>query len=127
MKHRRKFIAPVSKTMALKKTEYREKARLFLRATRKAGRTCPVVAAIPELRDGRLYGHKVSNKITEVHHMFGRVGRLLLDDRGWLGVSKQGHRFIHSNPEISKQHGWVCALGGWNSFEALERWVASKT
>lgn len=43
---------------------------------------------------------------TEIHHMKGRVGKLLLDDRFWLAVSREGHRRIEENPEWAKEMGY---------------------
>ncbi len=37
-----------------------------------------------------------------IHHVRGRVGRLLLWEPGWLPVSFVGHLFIHDHPEQMK-------------------------
>jgi hypothetical protein len=37
--------------------------------------------------------------VIEVHHKAGRVGKLYLDVSKWLAVSREGHIWIHENPE----------------------------
>jgi hypothetical protein len=43
---------------------------------------------------------------TEVHHRKGR-GRFYLDVSTWLSVSDAGHRFLHDNPAIAREKGWL--------------------
>lgn len=102
-----------SKTRSAQNREYRKEAREFVRKL--AGMVCPVWANISELRHGMRYGHQITSRITEVHHTRGRVGRLLLEKKYWLGVSKLGHRWIHEHPEEARKHGWLCEAGKWNS------------
>ena len=45
--------------------------------------------------------------ITDVHHMAGREGKLLLDKRHWLGVSRWGHDWIRDNPNEARGYGWL--------------------
>lgn len=47
-----------------------------------------------------------NQKTTEVHHKKGRVGSLYLDERFWLAVSHEGHKYIELNPIESKEKGW---------------------
>jgi len=95
--------------------EYRREAAAFVAAAVVRGETCPVVITIPALRNGMKYGHPISARLNEIHHTRGRAGSLLRDQRFWLAVSKQGHRFIHSNIEESRRRGWICAAGLWNT------------
>jgi hypothetical protein len=44
---------------------------------------------------------------TEIHHKKGRLGSLLLDERFWLPVSLVGHTYIHNNPALSYEQGWM--------------------
>jgi hypothetical protein len=53
-------------------------------------------------------------KSTEVHHVLGRLGTLLIDERFWLPVSRRGHAFIHENIYSARIHGWIAATGDWN-------------
>ena len=43
---------------------------------------------------------------TDVHHMKGRTGSLLLDTRYWVALSREGHKFVEENPEWSKKNGF---------------------
>jgi hypothetical protein len=56
-------------------------------------------------------------RATEVHHVRGRTGGLLLDPRYWLAVSSAGHRLIHSNPDMARNRGWLCAKGEWGKVD----------
>lgn len=98
----------------IRKIDYRAAACEYVRSAIKRGETCAVVAAIPELRNGRRYGHKISARLSEVHHTRGRLGELLTDKRYWMPVSKAGHRFIHANISEARKRGWVCPIGQWN-------------
>ena len=46
------------------------------------------------------------NKATEVHHMRGRIGKLLTDVRCFLPVSREGHQKIELNPTWAKEMGF---------------------
>lgn len=46
-------------------------------------------------------------RTSEVHHIQGRKGDRLLDSSLWLAVSSEGHKWIHDNPNLSKQKGWM--------------------
>lgn len=111
---KRKRIAPISKKRQATSKEYREKAAAFVKAAIGNGQICEVVMTIPELRDGMKYGHRISANLNEVHHKRGRRGSLLTDERFWMPVSKQGHRFIHEHPDEARKHGWLCEVGQWN-------------
>ncbi len=109
-----KRIRTRSKLRTVEDRLYRIEAREFVADAIRRGQTCPVVAAIPELHNGRKYGHAICARLNEVHHKRGRLGSLQRDRRFWLAVSKQGHRWIHANLEAARERGWVCAIGQWN-------------
>jgi hypothetical protein len=44
---------------------------------------------------------------TEVHHISGRIGALLTDERYFLAVSTEGHRWIHENVKEARSKGWI--------------------
>lgn len=111
---RSRRIRHVSKRRQKVTKEYRDAARAFVIAEGKAGKTCPVVGAIPELRNGKKYGWAISNRLTENHHSRGRLGSLLMDKRFWIALSKAGHRWIHANIAEARRHGWICEKGDWN-------------
>jgi len=46
------------------------------------------------------------NKATEVHHMAGRIGKLLTDVRYFLPVCRFAHREIELNPIWAKENGY---------------------
>lgn len=61
----------------------------------------------PENRQCRVFPNR---RATEIHHARGRAGRLLLDERFWVPVSRAGHRWIHDHPEAARRAG---LLGPW--------------
>ncbi len=79
-------IPKASKSRAKENTEYNKQVKVFLE-----GRQC---AVFPEL------------KATEVHHMAGRIEKLLLDQKYWLPVSNKGHIEVEMNPKWAKEHGF---------------------
>ena len=52
-------------------------------------------------------------RASAVHHVRGRAGALLLDERFWLAVSQRGHRAIHDAPVVARELGLICPLGSW--------------
>ena len=58
--------------------------------------------------------NKLENKIcpitkeptTDVHHKKGRVGKLFLETKYWLAVSRKGHQKIELNPEWAKENNY---------------------
>lgn len=68
---------------------------------------CPVV----------LWLRDVKVKPDQVHHMRGRLGPLLLDQRYWLGVCDEGHRWIDANRAKAREMGWLCKVGDWNRID----------
>ena len=93
---------------------YRAEARMFVAAAVDRGEVCTVVLGVKELREGRFYGHPTSAKLNEVHHKRGRLGPLLRDQRHWMAISKQGHRWVHAHPKEARARGWLCEAGLWN-------------
>lgn len=43
----------------------------------------------------------------DVHHVRGRVGVMLLDERYWMAVSRKAHRQIHDNPSWARSNGFL--------------------
>lgn len=41
----------------------------------------------------------------EIHHMRGKIGVLLNDERYWLAVCREAHNWIHSHPSESRKLG----------------------
>jgi hypothetical protein len=92
--------APIRKVSAKRAAEnpiYSERRVIFL-----DGKKCAVFPSLDA---------------TEVHHKKGRQGyadqwakdhkiTLYLDERWWLGVSAEGHRYIGSHPAEAEEMGW---------------------
>jgi hypothetical protein len=51
---------------------------------------------------------------TQIHHVRGKLGPLLTDERFWLPVSFAGHRWIHDHPDEARAKGLLAAIGEWN-------------
>lgn len=56
-------------------------------------------------------------KAQDIHHIRGRVGPLLLDERFWLPVSRFGHNWIEQHRQEAQRRGWLAGAGEWNSPE----------
>lgn len=82
-----KAIRPRSVKRSKQETEYRRIRVKFLEDH-------PKCAVYPELDS------------TEIHHMKGRIGKLLTDTRFFLAVSRQGHERIEMNPEWAIENGY---------------------
>jgi len=76
----------VSKRTAKKMGEYTRLKRLFI-----VGKICPI------------YPHLT---VTDIHHMKGRTGDLLLNTEFWLAVSRKGHMRIELNPTWAREMGF---------------------
>lgn len=110
-----KKSTPSSKAMARRQlsplsSRQRERLKRYAIAKRRwwhkvKDTLCPVLLT--------LYGRRVGVS-DKPHHVKGRMGSLLYDDRTFLAVSDEGHTFIHNNIEIARQHGWIAQAGEWN-------------
>lgn len=50
--------------------------------------------------------HRCHSRATEVHHMQGRVGALLLDESKWLPLCHDCHREVTERPLWAIQQGY---------------------
>ncbi len=66
---------------------YRKERKIFL--SKPENLICPVML---ELENKKV-------PAIEIHHKAGRVGKLLNYSPMWLAVSREGHMWIHDNPE----------------------------
>ena len=48
-----------------------------------------------------------TQKSTDVHHVAGRIGSLLLDETQWIAVCRACHDFIHTHPKDARERGWL--------------------
>lgn len=120
-----KRVAARSKRKCAQDAVYGPLARQMVKEAQERGELCPVVQAIHKLTTGMKYGHLISAKLNEVHHIFGRQGKLLTWVPGLMPLSKQGHRWVHSNREKAKELGWLAPDGIWNDYERAVTYVAS--
>ena len=88
-------IKRVSDKRAKQETAYLIANKTFLMEER--NKFCPVMA--------KLYGKTIPT--SEVHHINGRENERLLDMEYWIAVSREGHQWIHSNTDISREEGWL--------------------
>lgn len=90
-------IKKVSGKMAALLAQYTAKRRVWIK-----GKICAVLMDRPA---------------TDVHHKMGRVGYaddwarehdvpLLLDERFWLPVSREGHTWVETHPAEAKENGF---------------------
>lgn len=98
---------PIRKVSEKRKRDslaYSQRRRWFLGMPEHSA--CPIAAKgkIPDL-NGELKPHW--RCATEIHHMHGRVGRLYLAEEYWLGVSSEGHRWLHDHPAEARANGWL--------------------
>lgn len=79
-------IAPRSKKRIAQEKIYTQLRKAFLNKNN----VCPITG----------------EKTTDIHHMKGRIGDLLIDTKYWLAVSREAHILIEQNPEWAKEQGY---------------------
>lgn len=83
----RKALKTVSVKRKVENTEYSKLRRSFLSFCP----PCPVTG----------------QPATQIHHMNGRSNWRLNDTTEWLGVSLEGHAWIHANGNVAREKGWL--------------------
>ncbi len=109
-KPHRKRIAPVSKHRAGKAQAYRRRQPLYLAEN-------PHCVACAKLKTVLPFTDDRQHRSESIHHVHGRLGPLLLDERHWLPVCAASHDFIHRNPAIARALGLLAQPGQWNKYE----------
>lgn len=94
--NRRFAIRRESRTRAVTTARYRKVVAAW-----KVGRVC----AFPKCRQ----------VATSCHHVRGRIGRLLLDERFWVPVCRVHHARIHARPAEARALGLLAQPGQWNT------------
>lgn len=95
---RRKALKKSSQKRAKEMALYRKERDIFIHREMHEGRWfCPVMW---ELKKRQV-------AVTEVHHKRGRTGKLLRDQRYWLAISRSGHDWVHQNPRLAREKGWL--------------------
>ena len=89
------IIPKRSKKRSKQERAYIAANKVFLMLER--NKFCPVMAKLKN----------ATVRATEVHHVQGRENEMLLDQKFWLAVSREGHQWIHNNPEIAREEGWM--------------------
>ena len=63
----------------------------------------------------------------DLHHFYGRTGRLLMWTPGFRCVCAKCHDLIHRNPSEAKTLGLIGPLGTWNDYNrAVAHYEANK-
>jgi ribosomal protein S27AE len=89
--YKAKPIAPRSQKRAIQEREYSTKRKAFL------DKHPMCQAHLPQI---------CTTVSTDVHHMKGRIGNLLLDETHWLSVCRGCHYWIEMRPEAAKELGF---------------------
>lgn len=98
-----------SKVMRGKMAYYNIRKRVFLEAR-------PQCEACHRLADAITSSYpirKAPHPAADIHHIRGRAGKLLLDERYWIGVCRNAHNLIHANQEIARKAGLLAQRGEW--------------
>lgn len=99
IKSKPKKIPQFSKKRQELNKVYSEKRKIFL--SKENNKICPIT----------------NMQTTDIHHKKGRIGYadeyaiindipLLLDERFWVALSREGHRFVEDNTEWAKLNGY---------------------
>lgn len=76
------------------------------RSKKRAKQEAKYYKRVKEWKKDKMCAVYPNRKCVECHHMKGRIGDLLLDERFWLPVSVEGHRRIENNPDWAKENGY---------------------
>jgi hypothetical protein len=87
----------IKKVSAKRQTEneiYSQLRKVFL--AKPENKFCPVMLQLKNIKV----------ETTDIHHKMGRTGKLLLDTKYWLAVSREGHSYIEQNVEWAKENNY---------------------
>lgn len=107
----RKLRKPIQKRTPKRSKEdrqYTENVLQWWNAKFRDGAKCPVT------------NFKLAPWNIQCHHIYGRRGKLLNWQPGWLAVSCIGHRWIHDHPDEARKRGWLAPVGQWNNQKLME-------
>lgn len=88
---KQKPLAPRSKKRAKQESEYSNKRKIFMSAH--------------SMCQANISGLCTSTS-TDIHHVKGRVGELLLDESYWMSVCRACHQWIETHPVEATQLGY---------------------
>lgn len=92
---------------AKQEREYLTRSREWL-----TGKACAVCTEEAMLTDFAFPGLQPVYPAAQCHHMRGRIGALLLDERFWLPVCAAHHQKITVEPAWAIAHGWSLSRVG---------------
>jgi len=99
---RRKPIRRVSSKRAAQLKEYTKLRKEFMAAHP----ICKVwLDENPDFQDGDMWPNFAAS--TDIHHRKSRVGKMLLDTRYWMAVSRTAHQRIHQFPKWAREKGYL--------------------
>jgi len=88
---KRSPINRMSNKRAIQERQYNKRVKIW-----KVGKMCAVYPYLP---------------CVDNHHRKGREGDMLLNEKYWLPVSREGHNFINQFPDIARERGWIINRG----------------
>ena len=103
-----KRIQPVSEREKVRKREYMKVKREYFKTHQKC-EACLLVMAVDTER--QCFGVRSA---TSIHHVRGRLGKLLSEPRFWKAVCDPCHTFIHANPSLARALGLLAQPGEWH-------------
>ena len=96
---RRKPIRRVSSKRAAQLKEYTKLRKEFMAAN-------PICKVWLDENPDSMF-HVDASASTDVHHKKSRVGKMLLDTRYWMAVSRTAHQRIHQFPKWAREKGYL--------------------
>ncbi len=99
---RRRRIRSVSPKRAKQNALYRKLRRAFL-AEHALCHACMVRRELLSIKAS-----------TQIHHIRGKIGKLLTDVRFWCAVCDRCHRWITDHTTEARALGLICEKGKWN-------------
>jgi hypothetical protein len=101
-------IQRVSKARAAQLRVYAKKRKAFLN-----WKMCQC-QGFKDPKTGKPICYRLPHLATDIHHSRGRIGKLLTDERFFIGVCREAHSWIGRNVESARKLGLICARGHWN-------------
>lgn len=95
-------INPMSKKRAEEMKLYRKEKEIWLKENKCCARCGDHVAIGAEI---------------DLHHVRGRVGKLLRAQHFWMPLCRYCHNWVHDNPKEAREKGFLAQLGDWNRYE----------
>lgn len=108
----RKSIRSKSILKAKKDSQYNRVVSLW-----KIGREC-AGCGLRDMKTGLPICGVTARRVhfcTQNHHMRGRLGPLLMDQRFWIPVCSEAHRWLDANREQARKYGLLCRVGEFNT------------